>query len=70
MATTAKKAKYDSALDDVISLVKRSYFGKVVDDEFLKDLKSLMKTELVTAGQYNLCYCIQQSRPKVRTKML
>ena len=56
MAPTTKKAMYDSALDDVISIVRRSFFGKPVDDEFLTDLKSLMETKLVTAGQYNLWF--------------
>ena len=56
MSPTAKKAKYDSAVDDVISIVRRSFFGKPVDDEFLTDLKSLMETKLIAAGQYNLCF--------------
>ena len=51
MAPTAKKAKYDTAVDDVISAVRKSFFGKPVDDEFLTDLKSLMETKLI-AGQY------------------
>ena len=56
MAPTAKKAKYDSALDDVISIVRRSFFGKPVDDEFLTDLKYLMESKLIVAGQYNYVF--------------
>jgi hypothetical protein len=56
MSPTAKKAKYDSAVDDVISVVRRSFFGKPVDDEFLTDLKSLMETKMIAAGQYIIFY--------------
>ena len=56
MAPTAKKARYDSALDDVISIVRRSFFGKPVDDEFLTDLKYLMESKLISAGQYNYSF--------------
>ena len=52
MSPTAKKTKDDSAVDDVISVVRRSFFGKPVDDEFLTDLKSLMETKMIAAGQY------------------
>ena len=46
MAPAAKKAKYDSAVDDVITIVRRSYFGKPVDDEFLNFLKSLLENKM------------------------
>ena len=54
MDPTEKRAKYNSAVDDVISVVRRSFFGKPVDDEFLTELKSLMETKIIAAGQYNL----------------
>ena len=50
MDPTEKRAKYNSAVDDVISVVRRSFFGKPVDDEFLTDLKYLMESKLVAAG--------------------
>ncbi len=50
MASSAKYAKYDSAVDDIISIVKRSHFGKPVDEEFLSDLKSLMENKMIAAG--------------------
>ena len=51
MASSAKYSKYDSAVDDIISIVKRYHFGKPVDDEFLSDLKSFIKTKLI-ASEY------------------
>ena len=56
MSPTEKKSKYDSVVDDVISVVRRSFFGKPVDDEFLTDLKSLMETKMIAAGQYIIFY--------------
>ena len=50
MASSAKYTKYDSAVDDIISIVKRSHFGKPVDEEFLSDLKSLMENKMIAAG--------------------
>ena len=50
MASSAKYTKYDSAVDDIISIVKRSHFGKPVDEEFLSDLKSLMENKMVATG--------------------
>ena len=52
MDPTEKRAKYNSAVDNVISVVRGSFFGKPVDDEFLTDLKSLMETKMIAAGQY------------------
>ena len=46
MASTTKYANYDSVLDNIISTVRRSYFGKTVNDKFLKDLKFLMKNKM------------------------
>ena len=46
MASSAEYVKYDSAVDDIISIVNRSYFGKTVNDKFLKDLKFLMKNKM------------------------
>ena len=52
MASNAKHAKYDSAADDLIFCVKRSYFMKTVDEEFLNHLKSMIegKITLYTSG--------------------
>ena len=46
MASTTKYANYDSVLDNIISTVRRSYFGKTVNNKFLKDLKFLMKNKM------------------------
>ena len=50
MSSSAKYAKYDSAVDSIISIIRRSYFGKKVDEEFLTDLKSLMENKIVATG--------------------
>ena len=50
MASNAKYTKYNSALDDIISIIRRSYLGKPVDEEFLSDLKSLMENKMVATG--------------------
>ena len=54
MASTsnAKHAKYDSAVDDLISSVRRSFFGKTADEEFFTNLKSMIegKITLYTSG--------------------
>ena len=50
MAASAKYAKYDSAVDDIISIVRRSHFGKPVDDKFLSDIKSLMENRMIADG--------------------
>jgi hypothetical protein len=50
MASTAKYTKYNSALDDIISIIRKSYLGKPVDEEFLSDLKSLMENKMVATG--------------------
>ena len=47
MASTAKYTKYNSALDDIISIIRRSYLGKPVDEEFLGDLKFLIENKMV-----------------------
>ena len=49
MAPAAKKAKYDSAVDEVVSTVRRSYFGKPVDDEYLNFLKSLLENKMAAS---------------------
>ena len=46
MASTNKYATYDFVLDDIISTVRGSHFGKPVDDQFLKDLRFLMKNKM------------------------
>ena len=50
MASTSKYVKYNSAMDDIISIIRRSYFGKPVDEDFLCDLKSLMETKMIAVG--------------------
>ena len=50
MASTDKRAKYNSAMDDIISIIRGSYFGKPVDEEFICDLKSLMENKMIAAG--------------------
>ena len=51
MASSVKYAKYESAVDDIISTVRKSYFGKPVDEEFLSVLKSLMENKMAATGQ-------------------
>ena len=51
MASAAKKAKYNSVVDEVISTVRRSYFGKPVDDEFLNFLKSLLENKMAASEE-------------------
>ena len=46
MSSTAKYVKYDSAVDSIISIIRRSYIGKKVDEEFLSNLKSLMENKI------------------------
>ena len=46
MASTTKYANYDSVLDNIISTLRTSHFGKPVNDKFLKDLKFLMKNKM------------------------
>ena len=50
MASTSKYAKYNSAMDDIISIIRRSHLGKPVDENFLCDLKSLMENKMIVAG--------------------
>ena len=52
MTSNAKHAKYDSAADDLISSVRRSYFGKTADEDFFTNLKSMIegKITLYTSG--------------------
>ena len=47
MASNAKYTKFNSTLDDIISIIRRSYLGKPVDEEFLSDLKLLMENKMV-----------------------
>ena len=50
MSSSAKYAKYESAVDNIISIIRRSYLGKKVDEEFLTNLKSLMENKIVATG--------------------
>ena len=47
MASTAKYTKYNSSMDDIISIIRGSYLGKTVDEDFLSDLKSLMENKMI-----------------------
>ena len=50
MSSSAKYAKYDSAVNNIISIIRSSYLGRKVDEEFLTDLKSLMENKIVATG--------------------
>ena len=47
MASNAKYTKFNSTSDDIISIIRRSYLGKPVDEEFLSDLKLLMENKMI-----------------------
>jgi hypothetical protein len=59
MASAAKKAKCDSAVDEVISTVRRSYFGKPVNDEFLNFLKSLLENKMAAIEGHSTLFDYQ-----------
>ena len=59
MASAAKKAKNDSAVDEVISTVRRSYFGKPVDDEYLNFLKSLLEDKMAASEGHSTLFDYQ-----------
>ena len=59
MAPAAKKAKYDSPVDEVISTVRRSYFGKPVDDEYLNFLKSLLENKMAANEGHSILFDYQ-----------
>ena len=44
MASSPKFRRQESALDTVISLIRKTYLGKCVDEDFLYDLKVLLET--------------------------
>ena len=50
MASSAEYEKYDSAVDNIISIVRRSHLGKPVDELFLIDLKSMIENKMIDAG--------------------
>jgi hypothetical protein len=50
--SSSKHEKFDSAVDDIISTVRRSYFGKPVDDELLSELSILMESKKIAAKDY------------------
>ena len=56
MASAAKYAKCDSAVDKVISTVRRSYFGKPVNDEFLYFLKSLLENKMAASEGHSTLF--------------
>ena len=47
-ASSSKHEKYDSAVDETISNVRKSYFGKPIDDEFLIELSILMEKKEIS----------------------
>ena len=51
-ASSSKHEKYDSAVDETISDVRKSYFGKPIDDEFLSELSILMESKKIAAEGY------------------
>ena len=46
MAFTSKSENFDSAVDDIISIVRRCHLEKRVDELFLHDLKLLIKNKM------------------------
>ena len=56
MASSPKYAKYDSAVDEVISNVRRSYIGKPVNDEFLCFLKSLLENKMAASEGHSTLF--------------
>ena len=44
-----KFAKYESAMNDVISAIRKSHFGKSIDEDFLQSLKMLTESKMVAA---------------------
>ena len=51
-ASSSKHEKYDSAVDETISEVRKSYFGKPIDDELLNELSILMESKKIAAEGY------------------
>ena len=51
-ASSSKHEKYDSAVDETISDVRKSYFGKPIDDEFLIELSILMEKKEISAVRH------------------
>ena len=54
MASAIKYAKHDSVVDEVMSTVKRSFFGKPVDDKFFNCLESLIEIKMAATGHSTL----------------
>ena len=50
MASSAEYAKFNSAVDNIISIVGTSHLGEPVDESFLIDLKSLIENKMIDAG--------------------
>ena len=50
MASSAEYAKFVSAVDNIISIVRTSHLGEPVDELFLIDLKSLIENKMIDAG--------------------
>ena len=56
MASSPKYAKCDSAVDEILSTVRRSYFGKPVDDEYLNFLKSLLENKMAASEGHSTLF--------------
>ena len=50
MAASPEYEKFNSAVDNIISIVRRSHLGKSVDELFLIDLKDLIENKMIDAG--------------------
>ena len=50
MSSSAEYEKFNSAVDNIISIVRTSHLGKPVDESFLIDLKSLIENKMIDAG--------------------
>ena len=53
MASNPKLRKHESTLDSVISLIRKNYVGKRVDEDFLYDLKVLLENKGVSFTEEN-----------------
>ena len=51
-ASSSKYEKFDSAVDNLISIIRRSFFGKPIDDELLSELSILMEDKKTAAVGY------------------
>ena len=59
MAPPAEKANFDFAVDEVVSTVRRSYFGKPVDDIVLNFLKSVLENKMAAIEGHSTLFDYQ-----------